>query len=412
MPVESVNRIAYIDPQGQLNTIDPTGQGWHQLTQEALTFQFPTWAPDGSHLSVIGGNGQSAAIYAIKDQSLPAPFQKLYFSQSQLPFYLYWAPDSQVISFLASHSTHGVGLHLVSLTDEPSTLLATGQPLFWDWTPEGDQILMHSGVTHPDARLALIDVRRSGVIGENIARPGLFQAPGIAPSGRYWAYAEIDDYDNGQLVVEEIATQERIDIPYEGAVALNWSPTRDQLAFITPSTSVRRYYGALHLLDPTAKSVRLAVDAVVLAFFWSPNGQYIAYLTMADVPHPSAPIETGPRLNGHHNGPFKANGRPDTSHQTDLFKPLETLSLDLWSLDVATLTSHKVATIEPSSLFMNQFLPFFDQYALSHRLWSPDSQALVLPIKKAGVSEITVAAIDGAQPVTLAPGEIAFWSWQ
>ena len=61
---------------------------------------------------------------------------------------------------------------------------------------------------------------------------------------------------------------------------------------------------------------------------------------------------------------------------------------------------------------MNQFLPFFDQYALSHRLWSPDSEALVLPVKRAGVSEITVVPIDGAQPVTLAAGEIAFWSWQ
>ncbi|MCB0213204.1 MAG: hypothetical protein KDJ52_27930, partial [Anaerolineae bacterium] len=157
---------------------------------------------------------------------------------------------------------------------------------------------------------------------------------------------------------------------------------------------------------------RLAVDAVVLAFFWSPDGQHIAYLTMAAAPQQPSAIETGPRLNGHHNGPFKTNGRPDTSHETEPFRPLETLSLDLWLVNVATLATRKVATIEPSSRFMNQFLPFFDQYALSHRLWSPDSEALVLPVKRAGVSEITVVPIDGAQPVTLAAGEIAFWSWQ
>lgn len=414
MPRQSINRIAYIDAQGQLNTISPTGQERQQLTQEQLTFQFPTWAPDGEHLSVIGGNGRGAAIFAIKDQPFPPSVQQVYFSQSQLPFYLYWAPDSRQISFIASNATSGIGLHLVSLTDHQCTLLATGQPLFWDWTLESDQILMHSGVTHPDGRLALIDVKRNGLIGENIARPGLFQAPGIAPSGRYWAYAEMDDYDNGQLVVEDIATQERIDVPYEGAVALNWSPARDQLAFITPATSVSRYYGPLHLLDAAAKSVRVAVDATVLAFFWSPDGHQIAYLTIADAdvsPQPSAG-EGRTRLNGHYNGSFKSNGRPDTSHDNQPLRLVETLLLDLWSINVTTLTSHKVATIEPSSQFMNQFLPFFDQYALSHRLWSPNSEALVLPVKKAGVSEITVVPINGAQPVTLAAGEMACWSWQ
>ena len=36
--------------------------------------------------------------------------------------------------------------------------------------------------------------------------------------------------------------------------------------------------------------------------------------------------------------------------------------------------------IKLADLFVNQVLPYFDQYALSHRFWSPDSRSLVLPI--------------------------------
>jgi TolB protein len=61
-------------------------------------------------------------------------------------------------------------------------------------------------------------------------------------------------------------------------------------------------------------------------------------------------------------------------------------------------------------LFVSQFLPFFDQYALSHRLWSPDSSALVLPARVEGASQIMLFPADGGEPRPVAPGSMAFWS--
>ncbi len=51
--------------------------------------------------------------------------EQLYFSRRRAPFYLYWAPNSQTISFLANDTT-GMALHLVpadgSDESEPRTI--------------------------------------------------------------------------------------------------------------------------------------------------------------------------------------------------------------------------------------------------------------------------------------------------
>ncbi len=60
--------------------------------------------------------------------------------------------------------------------------------------------------------------------------------------------------------------------------------------------------------------------------------------------------------------------------------------------------------------FGSQVLPFFDQYALSHRIWSPDSGAIVLPVREDDGNTILVVPVNGGRPYRLADGDIAFWS--
>jgi hypothetical protein len=67
--------------------------------------------------------------------------------------------------------------------------------------------------------------------------------------------------------------------------------------------------------------------------------------------------------------------------------------------------------VQLSDLFINQILPFFDQYALSHRVWSPDGASIVLPIVGAGdVTELVVIPADGSETRTVAVAEMGFWS--
>ena len=93
----------------------------------------------------------------------------------------------------------------------------------------------------------------------------------------------------------------------------------------------------------------------------------------------------------------------------DLSQPLRQASriilLNLWVIDLDSLQPRLLFTFEPSDVFLSEFMPFFDQYALSHRLWSPDNKAIVIPtINEAGLDEIVVVPVDGDEHLTIGEG--------
>jgi len=60
---------------------------------------------------------------------------------------------------------------------------------------------------------------------------------------------------------------------------------------------------------------------------------------------------------------------------------------------------------------VNQNLPYFDQYALSHRLWAPNSASIILPrVDWSGATQIVVVAADGTDSRPIADGVSGFWS--
>lgn len=403
-----INRIAYINPHGQLATIKPDGRDSRVLAGQQHNFQFPAWSPDGAYLAAIGSDRIGGGIFVTTDQEDPGEPDILYYSASHLPIYFYWAPDSRRISFIANQPQGGIGLHLVSVAEKHSRLLATGQPLFWHWAPDGRQIFIHSGLNMPQARLNLIDLNQNNA-GENIAQPGLFQTPGISSSSRFWAFAEMDVFDNGQLIIRDQQGRSQMAVPHEGAIAFSWSPSGDQLAFISPGYPVQRFYGPLQLVDPDAQRVQPLVEETVLAFFWAPNGRQIAYFTLVDVPGEDEVPTSVPASSGRSNGIYRSGNIRSQSGSSDL---QFSLYLHLWSVEVATGRRQKLATFEPAPHFINQFLPFFDQYALSHRLWSPGSDALIIPASQGRTAQIIIIPADGGPAQPIAEGSMAFWSWQ
>ncbi len=79
------------------------------------------------------------------------------------------------------------------------------------------------------------------------------------------------------------------------------------------------------------------------------------------------------------------------------------------SVDSGTIRSQRPVAI--SDTFAQQVVPFFDQYALSHRLWSADGRSVVIPIvADDGTDRLEVVCADGTDARAVAGGVAAFWA--
>ena len=428
---QRTNRIAFINLEGQLETTSPDGQERRTLSQANRFFQFPAWSPDDRTIATIGGSRNGASVFAFRDEpgadmGKNGSGQLLFNRRGQVPIYLNWAPNSSAISFIAiAPPQQSFGLHVVSLGQseaegdaegDPSNgrmhhTLAVGRPCFWDWSPDGDQILLHLGFAgEQNSRLAFIDPYKPQSIrqSDDIAQPGLFQSPGISHSGNYWAFARMNG-EESQLVIDGRGFEERVTMEHHGLVALSWSPARDQLAFISPPGPARTAYGPLTLLEPDGEAAILT-DEMVIAFFWSPDGRSIAYFTVASTyEHLRSSIGLGRPMREKMEEEMPGGLLKEPKEEDE-----RTLRLNLWVTDVETNEPRLMLTFQPLDIYINQFLPFFDQYAISHRIWSPDSNAIVLPVLDGEHAKVMVIPTNSPyeRPQHIADGLMAFWSWQ
>jgi TolB protein len=386
-------RIAYINQNGQVVTVDPDGENGRLLTDSRSLYQFPAWSPDGQTVAAIG----EGAIFLLPDAASGEPVS-LYADDERSPFYLYWSPDGRLLSFLTNDAEDGIGLRVVAL-DNPQTdrLLATGSPFYWNWSGDSQQILIHTGLTGAEARLALLNTAEAAAA-EEVAAPGFFQAPGISADGRFWAYAEDLGDATSWLVVTEQASSGRWQERHSGMVAMGWSPVGAKLAF-TNGAQERSvtFWGPLRLFDAETGETRLLSGNTTLGFFWSPDGRYLATINTGDTNE-----DFGTNAADAGNGRRPALAKPNAQAPAHQF--------NLAVINVETGEETQLLSFTPSVLFISQFLPFFDQYALSHRIWSPNSDAVVLSVLEDGRSHVKVIPIDGGPVTDLGRGDMPFWS--
>ena len=178
---------------------------------------------------------------------------------------------------------------------------------------------------------------------------------------------------------------------------MTWSPTNEQLAYTSGGVGAHPFWGPLRVVDAESGDTRLLTTETVLAFFWSPDGRQIAYIT----------------VNGNRRDDVYAANDARLQRVSRLAQPTQQGGsgfLSLSVLDVASGQGLRLMNYQPTAVFATQFMPFFAQYALSHRLWSPDSSAIVMPIRDDGGDRVMVVPVNGAAPRVVAEGDIAFWS--
>jgi hypothetical protein len=390
--------IAYLGMDRNLYTIDQAGGNQVAITQDAdLTgdneqlrwYGHFAWSPEADKIAFVEltstAEGLSSSVYsAAADGSNPT----LAFSSSlEIPELLYWLPNGTQISFLTTHPGN-TELRLRLATADGSSdaqLIGYGRPFYWDWGPEGQALAIHSGGSEESNAAAEISIRNfeSGHEAQLDLEPGYFHAPAWSPDGTQLLIAVHNPDSHSSLLI----TNRDGDIlerftDVDKSVAFGWSPTGENISYIT---SNRRRYGVLgHLrvVDATDPSVFFeSPENTVMAYFWSPDGRQIAYFTVQLAP------STDPESD-------------------DLDR-----ALGLSVMDVRTGETQQVLFFASTPEFF-AVLENFDQYKHFATIWSPNSEDIVLPMLAANRTvQIVVMTADGSiEPREIAEGVLAFWS--
>ena len=397
-PELTVDRIAYVGLDGQIRTIKPDGSGEVRISPGEGVYTWPTWSPDG--LSVVFSGFRSDAENPLKPRvsllshnTLSKGLRELHVRPTGVssliapftPHYPYWSPNGRCLAFIGN-TVDGLTLYLVDMADmTPAVPTLDKGPLWLDWSPDSRYLLVHRA-----DEILLIDAQqgtteRLGVESDAISyRVPAWRPPGTRftfvsgdMAGGYALYTSgLDDLD--PTLVDQIPPN----------TAFLWSPngnylavTRSQPNIVFFDRRVLSVYDRVTFYLGDGSRLPLEIRDNVLAFFWSPNSSKLAYVTLSDL-----------------GGPLRWN-----------------------ILDIAQGESWPLADFFPSEDQVTLF-QYFYQYAHSHLIWSPRSDALVFSGQIAGTAvsvsyqqqqnpQIFVLSADKLRSaLRIGDGYLGFWS--
>ena len=326
---------------------------------DTLNYAYPTPAPDGRRLAYVTVDDNGAAIQHLDLTS--GERRELYRSKADFPYAMAWSPDGKYLVFLAGNP---LTLQIVPTDGSKSAqLVAKGQPSYFAWRPDSSVLLLHVGGHSVDKGQVLIYQAGAEQSSTLLSDPGLFQAPAWAVDGQHFFYAAQPPIDKPKPEIEDVSSNivrvtadgKEPTTLVEEKKAYLWmvrGPTSDQIAYVArvldkPGASV------LKLVDGAGGAARILSrpEENVTAFFWSPDGTRIAYLTFDDA------------------------DRPELA----------------WHIvDVAGGAARDFEAFQPSRAFA-ELQNFFDAYTFSFSPWSPDSSRIAYGAED-GVYVLDVAA--------------------
>jgi dipeptidyl aminopeptidase/acylaminoacyl peptidase len=396
-------RLAVTDGGGKLYTMDANGGSVTDYALPGIQFGFPGWSPDGSQIAVTGNDADDEIRLYVFDARDGADAEPtiVYDEPEHPPFYIYWSLDGRQIAFLTTEPD-GIALRLVPADGSAqASVVRQGAPLYWDWAGN-DHLVAHIGSSGEGSFLGEVDLQ--GASTEDVAlEPGFFRSPAVSRDGAYRAYVTTGQDTTGIVTLESADGSTRREVPVFGVAAVSFDPTGQTLAYVGSEQprdhEIAFPLGPLRLLDPASGQSRTLLGGDVVAFFWSPDGTTIAAL-MLQPPQDQVVGDSGAHLASTRGGP-PGDGEP--------LPPDQGVPLTLVFVDVASGSIRAQRATEVTGRFVNNILPYYDQYALSHRLWAPDSSALALPLDADGDDQLFVIPADGSEVTPLAGAELGFW---
>ena len=368
-PALDVDRLVLVDNAGRVVAVDREGGDPIVLSGDAeLPFQ-PVWSPDGTRIA-YASRAASPGFVIVN----PATGDQDRVDTGSASFYFYWSPAGNRLGSLRNGPT-GIVFEIVAV-DEGLSIgeVDTGQPYYFSWSPEGDRVAVHVGANRFDVVSAVAQAAEPAPLAES---PGLFRAPQWVADG---VVAVLERNGGQQIAMISADGAETPIVPVEGGVEFEASPDGRRIAVMTfrpdDGNSVSAMLQAqealtanrLHVVDVSTGEAEQVTDEPAIAFFWSPDSQKLLVM-----------------------GAGEEQGE---------------VQWTVWEEGVAT----PGPSFRPSTSWVTEFLPFYDQYAQSMRVWSPDSTAYTFPGRIGDDTGIWVAPAGGGSPDLIGTGSWVSWS--
>jgi TolB protein len=393
--------IAIVGADGLLSLVDANGRPSALSPATDAALGFPAWSADGSRIAVVrNSNVNEILVFDAQHAAAGQAVDPLVIFRNSTvdPFYLSWTPDDRV-SFLAD-DPEGQSLRVAPADGSapldgtgPGATIRSGHPFYFDWI-ERDRVLVHIG-TGTDAFLGEIGLDGTPVA-PPLKAPGDFRSAVVSHDRSFVGYVRAGADPSADVVVAARDGSSAHAMPVFGTAAVAFDPVGDTIASIGPTQPADARFtiplGPLRLLDPASGKALTLVDGSVVSFWWSPDGTTIAALRVQ-------PVATTASLTS------------STAASSAVPSPAPgATEIRLLFVDVASGEIRSQSVVLPGQLFVDQFMTYFDQYALSHRLWAPDSSSFLLPVvDRGGATRVEVAFPSGDPPVMI-NGVVGFWS--
>jgi TolB protein len=404
LPSTISRRLAYIGQDGNVYVTNAGGQSTLAITDDATapvegngrSYHRVSWSPDGqlAFAAVVRSGSQARSeLYVVEAAGKPARLVAK--DDEHFIIYVYWSPVAcpgrptcRRLAYLIEED-EGIGLHVLEIEAEQTQdqLAGVGRPFYFSWSADGKHILWHTGGArryNSDARMALYHVEDDRV-DALFQAPGSFLAPAWSPQGHKWlAVSSSDGADHLQIVPYAGPTESNrvqattLATTSDAEMVFVWSPQGDQVAFARRQVGDAAFYGPVHLFDLDTERMRQVTDdgLRVLGFFWAPDGGRIGYLTRLDLP--------------------------------------DAVWMQWRVVDLASDQDRGFTAFHPTPL-MRFAVQSFNQYAQSHRFWSPDGRYLLYADRDRKLVErvwlVDTWAKRGTDPILVDRGSIGIWSW-
>lgn len=364
-----VDRLLVLDLDGNIVTMDPDGSGLAALTDDAgasVGYFQPSWSPDGRSIvtSRTEGGNFSLVNFDLESRTQSA------IATIGNAFYTYWSPKSDRLGYLST-GPEGMGLSIAEFGEAPiSTSFDTGQPFYFSWSPNGEQLATYIG----GQRLEVRDVVR-GAAPAPIESPGAFQNPAWTDAGLFYM-TSVGGADQLVLGGPDVPTRvlARSNAPAVFTVPSSGAKVAVQAAGEVDGVSASFQeapllpLNRLVVIDVATGEQTQVTDSIALAYFWDRAGEQLLVL--------------------------------------DSDQGARRLRWSVW----ADGELRELVEFLPAPQFVESYLPFFGQYALSTTMWSPDGTAFAFAGLVGGEGGIHVQQVAGGPPIKIADGFWVMWS--